>query len=123
MLCLLSHILTLAFVDNAFDAPSIQSPSDFFRVRVKPGLRCQAIPWRPKLLQRPVFVAPDKATNSPERALSYGQYHRWLTRLGAETGFVQVLTTYCLRRATGNAVNGKRARRSDGARQRLTDFR
>ena len=116
MLCPMFHILVLAFFDNAFDAPSIQSPSDVFKLRVKRDLRCQAIPWKPELLRRPVFVAPNKATNLPEKALPYAQYHRWLTRLGAETGFVQVLTTYCLRRATGNAVNGKRAPRSDGSK-------
>ena len=30
------------------------------------------------------------------------------TTLGVEeTGFAQVFTTYCLRRATGNAINGE----------------
>ena len=107
MLCLIFHVLTLAFADDAFDAPRIRSPSDLFRLGVKPGLRSQTVPWKPHLLHRPLFVAPEKATNSPDKALSYAQYHRWLTRLGAETGFVQILTTYCLRRATGNAVNGE----------------
>ncbi|KAL8706329.1 MAG: hypothetical protein Q9201_000612 [Fulgogasparrea decipioides] len=41
-------------------------------------------------------------------ALPYGRYQEWVKRLGEETGFVQVLTTYCLRRATGNAINDDR---------------
>lgn len=58
-----------------------------------------------------VFRAPvqtsDGIRTSPDEALSYGKYHEWVKRLGEETGFVQVLTTYCLRRATGNAINGE----------------
>ena len=107
MLCSIFHVLTLIFADDAFDALCIRSPSDVFRLGVKPGLRSQAIPWKPHLLHRPLFVAPEKVINSPERTLPYAQYYRWLTRLGAETGFVQVLTMYYLRRATGNAVNDR----------------
>ena len=59
----------------------------------------------------PVFRAPVQTSNgmrtSPNEALSYGRYHEWVKRLGEETGFVQVFTTYCLRRATGNAINGE----------------
>ena len=42
--------------------------------------------------------------------LPYGRYQKWVKRLGEETGFVQVLTTYYLRRAAGNAINGKSCR-------------
>lgn len=44
---------------------------------------------------------------SPDEALTYDKYHDWVKRLGEETGFVQVMTTYCLRQATGNAINGE----------------
>ena len=44
---------------------------------------------------------------SADTVLSYDKYHEWIKRLGEETGFVQVFTTYCLRRATGNAINGE----------------
>ena len=59
----------------------------------------------------PVFRAPgpmDKGKlTSPDEALPYERYHESVKRLGEETGFGQALTTYCLRRATGNAINGK----------------
>ena len=62
-------------------------------------------------MDMPVFRAPVQNTKgtriSPDEALTYSRYHEWVKRLGEETGFVQVLTTYCLRRATGNAINGK----------------
>jgi hypothetical protein len=38
--------------------------------------------------------------------LTYGMYHSWVKRLGEELGYLQTLTTYCLRRALGNAING-----------------
>lgn len=59
----------------------------------------------------PVFRGSEQTTQgfriSPDEALTYGKYHDWVKRLGEETGFVQVMTTYCLRRATGNAINGE----------------
>jgi hypothetical protein len=44
---------------------------------------------------------------SPTLRLTYRQYHGWITRLGEALGFVHTLTMYCLRRALGNAINGK----------------
>ena len=103
MLCPVSHIIAQAFNDDAFNANGVTSPEDIFKLKVKPGLRCQSIPWKRKKLDRPIFFAPV----FPRKALTYAMYHRWLKRLGVETGFAQVLTTYCLRRGAGNAVNGK----------------
>lgn len=61
------------------------------------------------MLDVPVFRGPKQTTQgfrtSLDEALIYGKYHDWVKRLGEETGFVQVMTTYCLRRATGNAIN------------------
>jgi hypothetical protein len=103
MLCPISHITALGFDDDAFNADAVTSPEEVFKLGVKPGLQSQPIPWKPEKRNSPVFLAP----NSPDKALPYAMYHRWLKRLGVETGFAQVLTTYCLRRGTGNAVNGK----------------
>ena len=111
VLCPISHIITLGFNNNAFDPNGVNSPAEIFKLHVKPGLLCQAIPWAGKKLKSPVFLAPNniqpKAKASPNKPLTYAMYHRWLKRLGTETGFMQTLTTYCLRRATGNAVNSK----------------
>lgn len=78
---------------------------------VRPGLNCQLIQWRDEMLDAPIFRllgSSDQGTGrKPEGPLPYGLYHGWVKRLGEETGFVQVLTIYCLRRAAGNAINGK----------------
>ncbi len=78
---------------------------------VRPGLNCQLIQWRTEILDVPVFrlLNPTEQGNDEKSdgALPYSQYQNWVKRLGEETGFVQVLTTYCLRRAAGNAINGE----------------
>ena len=103
MLCPVSYIIAQAFNDDAFNTNGVTSPEDVFKLEVKPGLRSQPILWKKKKLDCPVFFAPV----SPGKALIYAMYHRWLKCLGVETGFVQVLTTYCLRCGAGNAVNSK----------------
>jgi len=90
--------------------PSI-TPRAVFTLGVRPGLNCQPIQWHEEMKEKPVFRAsssPDRENGKePHEPLSYGRYQEWVKRLGEETGFVQVLTTYCLRRAAGNAINGK----------------
>ena len=82
-----------------------------FTLGVRPGLDSQPIQWHDEMKDKPVF----RLSSSPGRgkgqelyaALPYGRYQEWVKRLGEETGFVQVLTTYCLRRAAGIAINGE----------------
>lgn len=87
------------------------TPWEVLTLGVREGLHRQPIPWKYNLKDTPTFRAPvHKITESDSASveeLRYSQYHDWLKRLGKETGFPQVVTTYCLRRATGNAVNGK----------------
>ena len=81
------------------------------KLPLQPNLNCQPIPWKEDILDVPLFRAPVQTSRryatSADTALSYEKYHEWIKRLGEETGFVQVFTTYCLRRATGNAINGE----------------
>ena len=108
--CVVSHLVALACDDEAFLVPII-TPRVVFILGVRPGLNCQPIQWHEEMKDKPVF----RASSSPEREkdkdlyepLPYGRYQGWVKRLGEETGFVQVLTTYCLRRAAGNAINRK----------------
>lgn len=100
--------MALACDDEAFQVPGI-TPRVVFTLGVRSGLNCQPIQWHEEMKDKPVF----RVSNSPERdkdnepyePLPYGRYQEWVKRLGEETGFVQVLTTYCLRRAAGNAIN------------------
>jgi hypothetical protein len=48
----------------------------------------------------------DQGTSSKsDSLLFYDLYHEWMKRLEEKIDFVQVLTTYCLRRAMSNAIN------------------
>lgn len=109
MFCIISHIASLAFDDDAF-VPGLVSPEQLFRLRVKHHQGCQRIPWKKEMLDKPIFRRPisDKGgvRTSDDLALTYGMYHSWVKRLGEALGYLQTLTTYCLRRALGNAING-----------------
>jgi Protein of unknown function (DUF3435) len=110
MFCIISHIGSLALDDNAFGIPGLVSPAQLFRLRVKHGQGCQRIPWKKDMLGKPIFRRPmsDKRglRISDDLALTYTMYHSWVKRLGEALGYLQSLTTYCLRRALGNAING-----------------
>jgi Protein of unknown function (DUF3435) len=44
---------------------------------------------------------------SADRALTYDAFRQYLRRLGLNVGFESMLTPYCIRRGTANAVDGK----------------
>jgi len=72
-------------------------------------LNCQPISWRDEMLDVPIFRLLGSSNQGTSRKandpLPYDLYHGWVKRLGEEIDFVQVLTTYCLQRATSNAIN------------------
>jgi hypothetical protein len=56
---------------------------------------------------RRAIKTPRGVETNKDAPLTYRQYHGWLVLLGLALGFIYTLTTYCLRRALGNAINGK----------------
>ena len=75
------------------------------------GLNYQPIPWKEDIIDVSLFRAPMQTARGyaifVDTTFSYEKYHEWIKRLGEETSFVQVFTTYCLRRATEMAINSK----------------
>lgn len=63
------------------------------------------------MLKIPIFQQAERTVDgfrtSKWKALRYSTYAHYLNRLGWETGFEEKLTTYCMRRGTANAVDGK----------------
>ena len=108
--CVISHIIALACNNKAFLFLNIISRT-MFTLGVRPSLNCQPIQWHGDVKDQPLFRAfsnPGRRKDPELReALSYGKYQEWVKRLREEIGFVQVLTTYCLRRAARNAINDK----------------
>ncbi|KAL6240326.1 hypothetical protein RBB50_012764 [Rhinocladiella similis] len=109
--CPITHIASLAFDDSAFGPPDLKSPDILFRLRARREKGCQPIPWRKEMLDVPIFrravATKEGVKTSPDKALTYNVYQAWVKRLGEALGYLQTLTTYCLRRALGNAINGK----------------
>jgi hypothetical protein len=62
------------------------------------------------MLDKPIFRRPisDKSEvhTSDDLALPYDMFNSWIKQLGEALSYLQALTTYCLRRALGNAING-----------------
>ena len=48
-----------------------------------------------------------ETNNKLNDSLFYNFYHEWMKRLKEKIDFVQVLTTYCLRRTMSNTINDK----------------
>jgi hypothetical protein len=108
--CIITHMISIAFDDEAYDAPKHFSPRRLFALKAKKK-PSQVVPWKKEMLDIPVFrraiKTPRGVETSKDVALTYQQYHGWLVLLGVALGFIYTLTTYCLRRALGNAINGK----------------
>ncbi|KAI9889352.1 MAG: hypothetical protein M1814_005520 [Vezdaea aestivalis] len=108
MFCIISHIISLAQADGAFAVRDLAADA-IFKLKVRPGLRCQKISWSQDWLRKRVLRASVQTKagvrTSEAEGLTYNKYNDWVKRLGVATGFVQVMTTYCLRRATGNRIN------------------
>lgn len=103
-------MLALAFVDDTFDAPSIQSPSDLYRLRVQRPVHSITIAWKKLILKTPLFchaVRQNGRFTTTTEPLSYLTFNHDIARLGQSAGFEDTLGGYCVRRGTGNAVDSK----------------
>ncbi|KAL9049125.1 MAG: hypothetical protein Q9162_007380 [Coniocarpon cinnabarinum] len=80
-----------------------------FQLVVEDGMQSLTIPWKADVLDQPVFRSSKRTIEGTQitasEALPYRTYHPWVVRLGESTGFSQVMTSYNLRRAEGNALN------------------
>lgn len=67
--------------------------------------------WKLEWLKRPVFRKPVRATGcwvkSKTEPMAYSAYAFYINRLGRNTGFEDELTSYCFRRGTANAIDGR----------------
>ena len=112
LFCVVSHVMSLALADQVFAKPDLNTPEKLFNLAVeRPGTQYLPIPWGADALDRPLFrpsiQTEDGIQIASDSALPYHKYHPWVKQLGMKTGFLQVMTTYCLRRAEGNAINGE----------------
>ena len=111
ILCPVSHILAIAIRDDAIEVDGFNKAEPFFETNLQNPTKAILVHWKPELLKTPIFRqavrAPNGFTLSTQKALRYSTYAYYLDRLGWAAGFEQKLTSYCFRRGTGNAVDGK----------------
>jgi hypothetical protein len=109
--CPITHLVSLALTDDAFEAPSLTTPKRVFEHKVWGPVLCTPLHWKQEKLKTPIFRRDedivDEGMPSPETALPYSQFRDCLNRLGRTAGFKETLTSYCFRRGTANVVDRK----------------
>jgi hypothetical protein len=74
-------------------------------------MRAMKVHWKPEWLKRPVFRKPVRPAGcwvkSKTEPMLYSAYAFYINRLGRNTGFEDELTSYCFRRGTANAIDGR----------------
>jgi|SRR5271170_4119312 len=103
-------VVVFALADGAFES-EIKSVADVFRTRLKAPCRSLQLRFKDSMLSVPIFRQAVPSANgvqtSPTKVLRYYTYLFYLQRLGQLTGFMQILTSYDIRRGTGNELDGK----------------
>lgn len=107
--CPITHLLALAFADDAFEAPSLKSTQYIFKLFIPKPLSCVKLEWKEEKRKIPLFRQAVRSTDGfvtcSSQALRYSAFNHYIERLGCLTGFEKQLGGYCTRRATGNAVD------------------
>ena len=102
-------MIIIGILDNAFDA-NIKSVDDIYRVRVQQPRRSYEFRWKEEKMEIPIFrqavMTAAGVRTSETIALRYHTYLYYLQRLGINAGFMQVLTSYMIRRGAGESVEG-----------------
>lgn len=93
--------LTMAFADDAFQNERLSSPKDLFMANLPREKKRWRIAFKQDVLDLPLFRAED------EKPIKVRTVQDQLARLGKETGFEQVISTYCIRRGAANAISGR----------------
>ena len=71
----ITHVLALAFIDDAFEAPSLKTMKQIYILEVKDPVWCIYLRWKALILKTPIFrhaVRVDgKFKTSPNKPLLY----------------------------------------------------
>lgn len=99
--------------NNAFAAENIRDPKQILRAKVPARKLCRIFRWKESKLNEPIFREPEcrrGRTSTSEKSpvpLRAETSRRYMKRLGRDVGLEQPLSQSCIRRATGNAVDGR----------------
>ena len=77
-------------------------------MRIQPPLHCQIFHWKESIKDTPVFRSPTGAAEgvqtSSDRPWKYAHFHSALKILGHATGFKDTISSYVIKRETGNVM-------------------
>jgi len=105
-------MVAVGLCNNAFAASTIRDPEKILRARVPARKLCRIFRWKESKLNEPIFREPEcrrGQTSTSEKSpvpLRAETSRRYMKRLGRDVGLEQPLSQSCIRRATGNAVDG-----------------
>ncbi|KAI9893013.1 MAG: hypothetical protein M1814_000897 [Vezdaea aestivalis] len=109
LLCPQVTFLSLIFLDQAFAAPELSSPEDFFRLRVLKGLNEQRVPFKDSILNVPIFRRSQQTiygtSISANDPMTYATLHAQIQTLGGVTGIDLPTGAYAFRRGSGEALD------------------
>ena len=109
--CPVTHLLAIAFDDDVFEAESLRSAEQIFGFVIDGPVESIQLRWKPEKLKQPIFRQAVRTGDGFSilfyKTLTYPTFNYYIQRLGCATGFEEKLSLYCIRRGTGNAVDGK----------------
>ena len=68
--CAITHVLALAFIDDAFKAPSLKTIEQISTLEVKDPVRCIHLRWKELMLKTPIFHHAVRVNGKFETSLS-----------------------------------------------------
>lgn len=109
--CVVSHILALAFNDNAFLSPFIKDPADIWNIDIAEHRMGIPIEFKTTLTDTPLLRravrTPTGWITSATKAAQFNTRNKYNLRLGKSAGLEKPFRFYTLRRGAGHAINSE----------------
>ncbi|EGX47257.1 hypothetical protein AOL_s00091g1 [Orbilia oligospora ATCC 24927] len=121
---IVSHVVALAFDDDAFDSKHIRKPEDLFVDEIPKDMDSLELNWKDSIRDTPLIRRAIRTPRGPEISRSqaevYDTINTQVRNLGQEVGFVNWTKLYIFRRGAGEAMDPRVGERiiSDARRNR-----
>ena len=105
----ITHILALAFADDAIESgEEVLTPDLFWKLKVPHPLPVLRIRWKQEKQNTPLFSHTGRDGHIDfTKPMSYQMAHFSLGRLGRVAGFRHSIKSYCFRRWVANETNSE----------------
>ncbi|ORY68698.1 FluG domain-containing protein [Pseudomassariella vexata] len=106
LFCPLLLMISLAILDDAFEADCLIDARSVLGVQVPRGMKCLPLRWKESKLKIPVFRHIHRGTVSRDVAMSYDKLRHDMGNQSLNAGFEKRWTLRFARRGAANAANG-----------------